>query len=327
MSDFWGRLANRTLASTPAIRPRVASLFEVGRELGGGEVRFNSEFLDPPLSPGEIGPPGTARRPRLTGFPTHQEFRDPFPDRPNPAAASPDVVHRDHEIGGHTPPRVQPNAGRPTGSQLPVSLNERSPDAVVPTASSMADAGANGDSFPPVPIPHSESARTLGSSALPPRPRELAAAATRHSGSTEVPETSFRDPELHPLPEISGSEVSKSPQSDPGSEEFRSSSQAAGRPELVRPPFEEVRQWAGIASGPPIRPQAEVRSVVRRDGRIPRGVGPEPEDHAAAPPEVHITIGRVEIRAIPSDAAPRSRVPAAPRVSLEDILKPSRQAS
>ena len=96
---------------------------------------------------------------------------------------------------------------------------------------------------------------------------------------------------------------------------------------VVQPEITE-RSAPGAATEGPLRsPQHQSRILVQPEiigRRKPpeSSAGPAPQSFANEPPAIHVTIGRVEVRAVMSPSAPPKVAPrAVPKLSLKDYLK------
>jgi len=153
--------------------------------------------------------------------------------------------------------------------------------------------------------------------AVPPRGVEtIVERVVERAGRPGVAEGSRVDPSqirsapttltVRSVPTVADGAIASGPMSVPGSREASSRREAPALRELPVPRIEP----SGEPQAPRVVPRPELRM-------------PEWGRDAAPPaPTIQVTIGRIEIRAMPSPTAPaRGKGPAAPRLSLEDYLR------
>jgi hypothetical protein len=95
-----------------------------------------------------------------------------------------------------------------------------------------------------------------------------------------------------------------------------------------RAPVGEAEPGTGAQANQPLSPLPDRARIVVQPQVATRRPSPDSSRAAVAaasanePPAIHVTIGRVEVRAITAPAPPRSPAPpAAPKISLDDYLK------
>lgn len=284
MSDFLTDLLARSL-EPPAIRPRLPSVYEpVGSGGPRAEERGPKAILDVPAGPPAIGPAGPVLPPASR------------PVTPNEAAVSPRSVSPLHR----TPPSEPSETSEPP-HRTPAVRRE---DRTEPLGATGAEEGA-----PP---------RRRGGRARERQDR-------RERTNTEV----------EPLRPASSRERDREP--DPTSSTPRRidprDDRGSGLPPVPLAASREVEQPRPASGRDPRRGPAEVRVqpvpgprevVVRRSAVVPVHLPALPAPGRADTvdaPIVHVSIGRIEVRAVPAKDVVRPRSPAvSPTMTLEEYL-------
>jgi hypothetical protein len=299
MTDYLDRIVARGLDGAVAVRPRPRPLFEDGSRDGPSpsEVAEEPAFVRSPV------PLSGARRP-------------PAERPPVPAAARPVQLAAPTTWPEGTAPRTPPPIP-PSGAERtrPASVRAARPVAVTPSHQLVAGALPE----PRQAAPHTGPRRARAT----PSPGPVAA--EKEDGRRPAPEPQERPappPTQRPRVRPRSSEVTSPPSPQP--EPARVESTPAG-PSATDAPRESVslRPPDAPSPRPPLGARTIEPSSLHRPAppdRSPRDAG-APE-RAAPAPTVHVTIGRVEVRATHAPAAsarPRSAPP--PVMSLDEYLK------
>ncbi len=338
MSGYLINLARRTLASGTVVRPRLPLPYEPTQPTGPLDdtvLEVGSASPPPP-----DGPHGDADAPDPAGLPMGE--REAPPDRgwldPAPRwlehrarTAEPSAPASGH--GGQRPARVEsPVAARPVGVASTVSADEgevsggAAPSAVQPRGAPRAGTGVEDRPMPgPAPAGRRPSAGRLpasapgGTSPWPLRPSTAPPAGPvgkpPAARPTEAP-VAAPSPASHPAAAPSGRPA---PPATPAA------------PVVAVPPAAAISGVAppsapGAALGPGTAPPLAAPAVV---GDVaPVSPVPSParwataaEDATPGPAIIHVTIGRVEVRARPAAEPPNRPVPRPEPVTLEEYLR------
>ena len=305
MNDFLGRLAERSLARAPAVRPRLASPFEPmaaaeppvrgpGVSDSGAPSSFH-KMSDPAGT--QVGPEPTSlsvgAEPMLATSVPAQTAATARAQRADGTALTADA----RAVPQHRP--VLPQASEGHGRDADIPVRQQRP--VSPPTSEVHE--------PPRPQAATPVRDDAPSASVPAGPaptvraqpaREVSPLAEAHD-VPQVRPVSRRTGEPHSLPRPEAAAA------------MRDDSPPAGQPEPGA-----VSRTAGSRV---IRPQVSL------SGPATSAVNAGPQNAAAAgplastPPDVHITIGRVEIRAVTTPPPSRATSKPAPRLSLDDYLK------
>jgi hypothetical protein len=289
MSGFLSRLLDRTIEDGPVLRARPQALFERPR---GGPTNAPAG----PLWPGEShasAQPAARRAPAdLAGERSAQ--------RPGTWDAS-------ARPGGRDAPRTAPIA-LPRTPPAPLPASPRETELPRPSAANPAarpDAGA--DTTPAMRRRRRvEAAHDGRAPAAAPRQPDQA---PEPRGPAPPPPSIARS--IAPAPPVTAA-LPPPPRAPAPVAAHR----GAGAP----PPAAPAPPWA--PRGERRQPQRLItqrRAAVARAAAPTRRVRAEPQ----APPTVHVTIGRLEVRASSPPAAPRSRAvtPQAPKLGLDEYLR------
>ena len=294
MNDYLGRLAHRALAPAPAVRPRLASPFE---PLAGAAVTASAE-LDP-------RPPSESRSAQPAGTDSPGAVRNDHDQNvPNETA-----LHRSaatasvgSELAPSTTPTLLPATGNTGVSPARGPAAPRNVGRAGETPALPVTVLSEGNARPKRPTSPQPDARAAGGENVQADRRfqpPLDSTTGNHG-------TAPRDGSLvPPIPTAPTAAFDKSgPLTAPA---------GAPKPDTAAPP----------AASRVIHPHVRLPGPTTAAADAGRAASPPVPAAAVAsvPPDVHITIGRVEIRAVTPPAAPRASSRPAPRVSLDDYLK------
>ncbi len=318
MSGFLQRLIDRSHGAEPGPRPRRRSLFEPPAGLGPltgpaipldvlpAEVPLSTEVpvVRPARAPSALEPerPDDRLRPdKKAAHPPRKQA--PKPSRPDPRPARP-VAPATVVLDAAPSPNTRPSR---TGTPPPA----RSDDPAATEAWRAEPPGPGPSSTPRV-----EESRRPNAPAPTSPPRSPAVAAP-------PPPTARLEPRRS-LPALSAPSLGDaSPPPAPESEPPRRSGGPRGP---AAPPVESLRHSPPAEPAPTgPEPRTQRRAPVARAGpRRKNAASPTPPPEPG--PTVHVSIGRVEVRAVraePPAARPRRAARPAPLVSLDDYLKAS----
>ncbi len=359
MSDFLGNLAARALGAAPTVRPRAASLFEpVAAAAASPTEAFDEWDAAPapiPTEPPRLlpAPPGMrSQRPVIAAKP----FGEPEPSEsaaraalteamdPSRAAAAPQGEALT-EAADTTRAELSPQLLRSTRE----ALEHRLTDEQTPAQPFSAPQPGRGKATHAPDVAYTRPATDKGHQAAAETAaiREAAGTAimatphsalrTPHSPGAAVRETGQAAAEAtpvisnpHPAPrtphspgtavQLAGSSEGRTLQGlDATAQPIRKQAVAAGENSvlqtseaatpLIRTPHSALRTQSIVA-------QPQVRAYTPPAAEADRG-----QAQGQAEPAIHVTIGRIEVRAVqqPSGARPRQLAPA-PALSLEDYL-------
>jgi hypothetical protein len=294
MSDYLGNLIARTVSPAVAVRPQLPSLFEpapAARE-AKSEPEFEQENFVEQLP---VTQPSETLAPIPLSIPTPRQsvFREPEQTVPE--------ISRPRKILGTS---QESERARPPTSILHQST-PREPSRIF---SRKRDGKPSPEPDPPV----------------QPRTFPWAAPTLRE----DKPSNSTRrrsDVIKSPLPDVIASpphEVSAREETGP------SQPSVASKPAVVREPREHELPTRSEVQAilPMIRPERElparsgVQPVVSKIRSLPP-IAPLPPASATVLPAINVTIGRVEVRAVPPPAQQRRKPKAAAVLSLEEYLR------
>lgn len=305
MPDFFTRLAERTLGLANTIQPVLPSRFAPGAPGIDAGMEVEQEQTIEASTP---QPSQQARStPRSIDAPV-EEQRTPAQPQQNRQSAPRAVVHQPDQAPAPTVERAAPAqprrdpapADRPSHTAPPAEtshLIERHAESAQPTVRSSAPA-ARSDAQRFAPTAHQEE-----------RPRLV-----------DAPAPSLRSSEQRPPLERQTLSTEPSSQTLPTSEQHD-----PGEPRATLLPLADDRQVPHAqrcdSTAPTERPE-----LVEREQNPPRAADtPRTIEPAAAQagPQIHVSIGRIEVRAVtPPPAPPSKPTPApTPRMSLDDYLR------
>lgn len=355
MSDYLSRLAKRASGRGDTVRPRLRSFFEpawVTPGVGAGWLessvpegaRAMSGSL--PLVPGDGEPtrPRTAvRQPRvqLPGAGTPHGPPAPGDGSPEtapiplarsgsqaPPPARPPVAGAVREPApGQSPPTIPPDESRAEEQEIkePEAARRRRPKMPAPAHPRTDDAAGGGkrDGESRGVVTAEPPRRVAGKAGRAERAGLIAPPTDLPSGASLRPAVAADQATPPPEAGRSGAEYRKGPHQVPTAEPPRRVAGKAGKAER-----------AGlIAPSPDLPPSTKLRSSSGHTRSAPRSgrSGTERRAEATAPdPVINITIGRIEVRAVPpprNERAPSPRIDRAVKPqSLNEYLR-RRQAS
>ena len=313
MSDFLSQLTTRNRQTAPAIRPRLAGLFEPLQPAGSGLF------------------PGTpAARHAMPGeFAREEEWFGPMPASAGTSApvAAPVAAHGLSEPipASATPPPALRLTQLPVSSANPVvptsaAVPAGSPPMAVPPDQSLARplthrATDGGPVAPPAPV---RAAAHSTAPAAPEPPRGAPPAAREHTPAAGLPS---RTQPLAAPPGMADQRqhtIAPTPNAPDRTPALPARPAAPAGPVPAQPaPLTPSTQR--IMLPPPrqaILAQPQVRPVTAPTP-APRPREPQRE----AEPTIQVTIGRVEVRAVPAETPVRPARPAPLSLSLEDYLR------
>lgn len=300
MNDLFSRLVMRARSGQPALVPILSSYFEapdrsqadgVSRESAGLERTAEAEAPSPttPPAPRPVGNPRGSRKSGQT---------QPVRWAESTAPAPPDVAATAVIAGGQ-----RKEALPPVG---PSRLDQAPPPAAAP------------------PLRRTE----LEITPLPSRPQPAdKPSESRQPGQTHHPELIPSSATARPVPGEPGESPATEPAAAPVMEGVIPSLANLFRDPLTAPSRRDREADAGDRQpnhglGPvAIRPPAAIAVPAATSGRGSSSDATPPGANEA--PEVHISIGRLEIRAVAPPAPPAgpAQVPSAPRLSLDEYLR------
>jgi hypothetical protein len=335
MSDYLGRAVERETSAAPAVRPLLPSFFEPG-------------------------PPSAIMTALETESPTRG---DPFPNKPDeterkisalpePLAAV-DALWPDLAIAAPEQPRQsQEEAGKsPAGlAATPIAPSTTAAFSIgssparqqqLPGAAATEPAGRPTAETPPKLHKAATEEIVRPTDGVPPKPLQAATeeivrpadGAPRKPFQTAAKEIlkPTGDPPPGPVHAAVAQQVvrpvSESPSGEVGAVPTMGERRAIS---LTAPPVSSARASSEPKSVTPPAPAPPTQVVAPAHATIPR-ISPAPSrieragntDNASSPRPVHITIGRIEVRAIhpPPEPVRHRPAPAAPKISLEEYLK------
>jgi hypothetical protein len=298
MSGFIHALVARNSGEAVAVFPRLPSLFE---------------------SPGRIGQTAAAAQEASSGIPPHpapkQKIEEmPAPFSPKPPAASPEaVVDR-----GAVLPKKSPGRGARPAASIPEEANPAGtrPDPVRDRNS--------GEVEPHVPKLMTEMA--LKASHIPPAAEE--SFSSRTLSTLPLPKDSAPEGPHTPGEGITLIQQRAPPAYARDADLPRESIRRSVNPGEERPDTVPGRARVHVAPGrsPAARQGGEVRPVPVRHSRsigdVRDGRGnPEAEGTASQEPAIHVTIGRIEVRAMQPPSVRRREHDPREETRLDEYLK------
>ena len=313
MSDYLGNLLARSTNPKDVVQPRPMSLFE---PLPGTAWSPSGHLPAPEAEEGEP----VSRDWTLDASETMQSTgRHP---RPSPLVADPSGKGGSP---GFLPPRADLRAGSPEPQQLPALASHRldrakaEPLRIQPVPSSAHVGTAPSPSMRVQP----GSVRTIESG--PPQSGAVQSApapAATHAAWSDAPlpvteraaQPDIEPTVKHTLIERIIRQTASPPNPAAGACSQDPPPRSLAEPES-RPPAKAVTPQSGPVLPLPVvaRPQARPETQPRLSSAAEQATKPEPI--------IHVTIGRIEVRATPASSPPRKQTPAASMMSLEDYLR------
>jgi hypothetical protein len=303
MSDFFGRLAARTLNAVPLAEPRHASHNEPPNDTRGGGL-VEGPVDQESVVEHHLALDSTRAVVDVPSAPAAHLTSASGPGTNGVAVA---------QAGERSPP-IMP--ARPETQDVP--LRSKRDDATRARTALMPSAVRRSDLLPDT--AHRAAPSTRDRDFAPPATRSNAARASTagtHSRETEVTDRRGYTPSGRSAPatEAATTLIPAPPSARPAG--------SVQTPDAEHP----VASLRGVDSAAldeqsarPRPPRSEMSLPERTDGRATRGA-----DKAEGPPVVRVTIGRVEVKAAHPDPTPQVAAaapdPGAPRLSLEDYLE------
>lgn len=351
MTDYLTRLAHRALSAAPAVRPRLPSVYEPGVGLEGSDAAARERpGRTTPLPSGRSTPRASAAtedtapaarasesgRPDLAPEASPTTFQAANVPAPNPVTPPP----------APTPPfagNVATSASLPPGAVRSSRFAE--PDAGLSPATGTAQRAAspagpgNQETVTQPDLSRSTAAAGYTGEASVRAPSALtgSVAAAAVASSATSPTRAPAAPNTSPVEQNEGfAVVPTSTESSPGGPALNaagtrsppaargdlaaSTPQTVDAPRLIEPRAVR-RPKASAAELEPARPQVRPNAFpVREEARVPESATSSAMQSKS--PDIHVTIGRVEIRArmVQPARAPGSQ-PTRPGLSLEAYLQ------
>jgi hypothetical protein len=292
MSGFLARLLDRTIEARPVLRARPQALFE--RPRGGPRGALGAEPAWPGESHAFTQPPGRGTPAGTVG---------------KRLAQGPGTRDAGSQPGERDAPRAAPIA-LPRTPPAPSPASPQETDLARPSAPRLVAQPGAGDEAPPatrrsrrITSTQDGGAPDAGKPDQAPAPRAPAPPAIARSIAPPTPVTAALTPSPRaPAPAPAHSGGGEQPAAAPAPP-------SAPRGERRRPQRLITQRRVAVA-----RAADDARAAART--RLVR-TGPQ------APPTVHVTIGRLEVRASSPAAAPRPRAvaPQAPKLGLDEYLR------
>jgi hypothetical protein len=311
MSDYLGKLVFRALSPPTVVQPRVLSLFE--------RPPTNREFV--PGSDFEPAPPDAEqvreRSPSAVRAPQSQLLRNSEPNlqdagQTSPARSEriqPEAVKRVElrEMDTDASASSQARAAGPTPVPARKSPGQKAQTRTLPFPASI-------ETVTPEAVPYAVEAVSPLPSHAPVIPLPEV---TERPGSENQKTKSSLTPEI-PAPTTTEAKTPESASPRPGDISDRREGKQRSRQQMP-PKLTSVQQTAAdqrpkLLPIVPVVPASTVPS--------PRMLPPSPKrEHTAERPSIHVTIGRVEVRATPPPTRARPQAPQARAMSLDEYLR------
>jgi hypothetical protein len=334
MSDYLGRAVERETSTALAVRPALPSLFEPGP---------SSAIITPPETESPIQGESSRSAPNETEpkiSPLHERLTAVDALWPDPAIAAPEP-QQGEEAPGRSSAGLAATPIEPSTTAAFSTESSPSKPQVSADAATAEPAGRPGAETPPKPLRAATEGIVRPTGGAPPKPlqaadkgivrptdgappRPLRAATEEIVGPAGVPQPR----QIHPA---AAQEVVRPVSAFPSREV--GAVPPIGERAATLPTAPPARSAPGSSEPESTTPPASARStkvVAPAHATIPR-ISPAPSgpdrargsDKAALPRPVHITIGRIEVRAIhpPPEPVRHRPAPAAPKISLEEYLK------
>jgi hypothetical protein len=327
MSDFLANLVARSVSAAAAVRPHVISIFEPPSTEGGAILREGAPPEARALDQESAALPGAGRLAQLESL-----WRAPE----QPAA---DVEPEVRPAKRVEPPRVRPavdeGGARPKAAE---AAPERSPISETPRSRASPRRGAQAGMLPaelthqpaaelPGIIAEATGARPAGANDRRHETAPLQAAAVPPSApAPATPVRAQRRAKSPPLAPIIRAPIPVEP-----AEKHSGAQPAAAEADIAGAELhaQDARHGRAVQPQPApasrIEPAQSVRAIVPAPiAAMPRILpAPAHREGATEATTIHVSIGRVEVRATPPPAAarPRSQPAAAPVMSLDEYLR------
>ena len=315
MNDYLGRAVEREIATVPAVRPALPSLFDPGKSsaiITGLEPDRPSEGDPSRVTQDEAKPKISSLPERLTAVDAlcmNAASATPVPGKREKGVAKTSPVFAEARAVPSAPAAFSTESSPAKQEQL--SVGAPIEPVVRPTAEATppplqtlaATIDRRTTEMPPRPFQTTAEPVIRPTAEAPPRPPQAAAAPVVRRAAQLPPE----EPRVVPAIGEDASTSQTAPAARPA-------------PESTEAKFEKP---------PGTIPLTQV--VAPAHAAIPR-ISPAPSsperarnsDNTASPRAIHITIGRIEVRAVHPPPAPLPQprpAPASPKISLEEYLK------
>jgi hypothetical protein len=292
MSDYLTRLVERSLGLAPRIEPLIAPIHAPSDQA----LRTSADTPATTETSQQDAPPDVAANARgVRPVPSHTESQSPGLSSPLPASQAEFPIQKKDG-------RSHPGASKPRAPSHPASSDPRveAVDTIAATSSHLS------------PLSNAKLILSQGTAQTalhqepisPLEPTASLLAPARESAPTE--------PRLLPRTTITVSERM---------------TQAVVHPEIISPLKSEASPVVPAPESSATEPERTTQAVVHPEIISPLKPSAPPfvpvgQSSSNEPPAIHITIGRVEVRAVvPHMAKPKVESPAARKLSLEDYLK------
>ena len=291
MSDFLTHLVQRALSPTAEVRPRFPSRFETAPSpVPFADADFANEEKSPPRAPAQTAT-RFAEAPGNSAATTEQNI-------PRQAASPTQENLREANAPVAAAPRMgatpSPSAAR---GESPVAV------AIAPRDSTHERAGE---------LPRG----TQSSSPQSASPPDLATTLSPEKISRAAPTANRISTPPNPARAEPGSILPPSPEPPPH--------EAAARPAAFAPPPAPPRPRKPLEIHATKSPAPRTAESAAARAPAPRVASTAPVAEAPGPPPIHVTIGRLEIRATTPPAPPRPAAPTPARMGLDDYLHRAR---
>lgn len=334
MGDFLGNLVAKSLNLADVVMPRPVSIFEPTPKEGG-------PFSAPPSDLALLAPQDETPSTPAAAL---QPYRIPEPQPPYEGMMAPDTHHHPSPVEvpsrpSAKPPQPAPTVHEPAPAQAePGPATPRRPEAIRPLSEPTPMAADTG-SLQPSAQPSSPSARKPPDRAPASRPAaepvarpEPVPAALEPTPPVPLttPEPSLPPARTLPLPEIGPQEPIRDRPSrlrpvavaEPDTVQSQSAAdrQRAASPESAAPSPDQA-PTPRLSTAVVVRPQIAAIPIAEPARPTPFAPG----SAAETTPTIQVTIGRVEVRAVPPPPAPQKTRPRPPVMTLDEYLRQRNQ--
>jgi hypothetical protein len=331
MSDYLGKLVSRSLSPPRVVQPRLLSLFEPPR--ANREQILESDIEPAPPDAEQV----RERSPSAVRAPQFQSLRSSEPNLQDAGQTSPAplvrikpeavkrVEPREMDAGASARSRARaagpaPAPARKSPGQtaqtptlpFPASIETVTPEAVPPAVEPVSPVPVQA----PV-IPWLGVKETPGSDTAHPRVLHGDDSSAKRSRADNQKTRSSLTPEI-PAPTTTEAKTPEAASPRRGDTSDRREGNQRSQPQMP-PKLPSVTQTAADQrpKSLPIVPVVPASTVPS-----PRLLPPsQKREHAPERPSIHVTIGRVEVRATPPPARARQQVPQARAMSLDEYLR------
>jgi hypothetical protein len=336
MSDYLTRLVERSLGLAPQVKPLIASINAPSDQMLREKVEPSVAFESSPaveIEASQLDTPGVAVD--ATDVETHTRTGDPLPRGSRPPSESQAEFPIEKRVN-----RIQPAELRPGVSSQSTSSVPR-PEAMDITAATTPDPPSLPRTTPIV-------AQGMAQSVVQPEiiePLEPAASPMESRGKNQP----VIRPEIVKPQAVDPGEAAAPPEKSPSLPRptptaSKKATQPVIQPEIISPPKQATSPLlptpeSSSATEPSLLPNGTTTASNRTAHPVvqPEIISPlKPPAFPLLParppspnepPAIHVTIGRVEVRAImPQPATPKAASPATPKLSLKEYLRQRRSA-